>query len=155
MNITPKAEQPKHTRTLTEARLNSSEFARQDWVVDADEGTTKEELLDVAYWAHVAMKFKPFDHLDVREESGSWVAQLLVVDCGRNWAKVHLMQYHDLSRTAAIETPSERYKIEWKGTHHKHSVIRVSDGHVIQNGFGTKDEAMVWLKGHESIVDKT
>jgi len=142
-------------RVLVEARMKSAEYARQDFVIDADEGTSKADLLDTAYWAHVSMAFKPFDHLDVREETGAWVAQLLVVDCGRNWAKVHLMQYHDLRSTAAIATPADRYKIEWKGSHHKHSVIRIHDNQVVQNGFATKEEAGVWLKGHESTVDLT
>jgi hypothetical protein len=146
---------PQHARVLVEARMKSAEYARQDFVIDADEGTTREDILRTDYWAHVSPMFKPFDHLDVREESGAWVAQLLVVDSGRNWAKVHVMQFHDLHATAAIATPADRYKIEWKGTHHKYSVIRLNDNAVVQNGFGTKDEAAVWLKGHETIVDKT
>ncbi len=143
------------TPTLVEARMKSAEYFRNDWVVNAEEGTTLEDIQRNEYWAHVAPQMAQFDHVDVRLETGDWVAQLLVVDVGRNWVKVHLMHHFDLTRTAKLATPADRYRIEWKGPQHKHSVIRNSDNEKVQDGFARKEEAQAWLRNHEQNIDLT
>ena len=150
----PEASAPvQRTIVLAEARLGLSEHRRQDWVVDAAEGTAVSDLSNPAYWAFVAGKFNPFDRVEVRVETGDWVAELIVVDVGRNWARMHLTAMHDLS-TAARAAPANAilHKVEYKGPYKKHCVIRLSDSMMIQEGIATKLEAEAWLANHERVT---
>src|SRR5438270_251157 len=44
----------KSARILNPQRIGLAEQLRQDWVVNAEERTTIEEVMDPQYWAHIA-----------------------------------------------------------------------------------------------------
>jgi hypothetical protein len=87
-------------RTLTEARMGLAESKRQDWVVNAEEGTTVEQVLDPMYWAHVGPKFTLYDRVDVRVDTGEWMLELIVIQTGRNFARVHARRTTSPTRPA-------------------------------------------------------
>lgn len=146
-------EQPKaavkRVNILNPQRIGLSEERRQEWVVDAEEGTTIEDIMDPAYWAHMASQFQMFDHIEVRLETGEWIAELIVLTPGRNYARVFLKAKHDLAgESRDIPASAITHKVEFKGPQRKHVVIRIADGAVIQEGIPSKTEANAWLSAY-------
>lgn len=137
---------------LGEPRIKPAEVLRRDWVVNAEAGTTVEDILRPGYWAHVAAGFAIFDHIEVRIETGEWIVNLIVTESGRNFAKVFLAHKYDLTQTPKLAAPAEAHKVVWKGTHHKHCVVRLSDDATLESGFDKKDAAEAWLRNYEKGI---
>lgn len=142
----------KKLTTLMPARMKLAEYERQDWVVNAEEGTKISDILEPNYWAHVAAKFKPYDAIEVRAEDGSWIANFIVLGCDRNWAKVHLLSEHMLSTADVSLTQATKHLVKWRGPEHKWSVIRLSDSQVLKTSFTSKDDACRWVIEHEKVT---
>lgn len=137
--------------SLQEARMGLAEHKRHDYVVNAAEGTTIEDVQKLAYFAHVSKNLEMYDHIEVRIETGEWVANFIVTEVGSNYAKVFLTEKYDLTKTTKIDVP-DAYKVEWKGPQHKFVVIRISDNEVVQKDFGKKEDAAAWLSNHLQVV---
>lgn len=144
----------KSARTLTEARIGLAEERRQDWVVNAEEGTTMAQVMDPQYWAHVSARMQPFDRIDVRLETGEWMAELLVITTGRNWAQVHMLALHELVERTEVMPVAAKHQVVWKGPQRKHVVVRLSDQQPVQEGFSTKNEAQAWVTEHEKAAER-
>jgi len=144
----PKA---KEQRVLVPERFSEVEFKEHRWIVDAEAGTTLEQVCESSYWAHVAKDMEPFDEIKVRSEDGAWVAYLLVKYAERNYAIVVV------DRVLKLEgdfTPAKsvKHKIEWKGPHHRFVVIRLSDSKMLQTGFKSRYDAETWMLQHEKAA---
>lgn len=137
---------------LNPQRIGLAEERRQDWVVNAEENTTVQDVMDPQYWAHMAQHFSPYDRIDVRLETGEWLLELLVISVGRNWASVHLCQKHDLQPVTEDMPTAIKHKVEWKGPQIKHAVIRIADSEILQSGFAKKNEAIEWMVNHEKVT---
>lgn len=136
---------------LKERLMSLTEFTRSSYTINAELGTTPEDLLVPSFWAHTAWKFKPLDLLEARAEDGSWYAQLLVRDKGKSWAKVVMLPGFPLMFEDIIEVPDtviDDYTIKWSGPQNKFRVIRNMDKHVMKEGFTNKEEARKWLLEH-------
>jgi hypothetical protein len=146
----------KRALILNPQRIGIAEQMRQDWVVNAEEGTTVNDVLEPGYWAHCAASMQVYDRIDVRLETGEWMLELIVLDVGRNYARMFLVKKHDFAETS-LEVPVNaiRHKVEWKGPQRKHAVIRTSDSAVVQEGFADKSAALVWLQNHERVTEQT
>lgn len=134
---------------LSPDKLQQGEFARMLWVIVPEAGASLETILQPAYWSHVSKRLSPWDHIEVRDPGFQWVAELLVRDCGKNWAKVVLLSVSQFEPRAApvhIEETAD-FTIMWRAAA-KWSVMRASDGEVMKDGLSTKDEADLWLKHH-------
>ena len=140
----------KRSVNLHETRFGAAEYKRNDHVVDAEAGTTIADILSPSYWSFVATKLTDYDRIEVRLETGEWIAELLVVEHGRNWARVKMLQKYDLT-TAEASPVTDKFKhhVEYKGPHHKHCVIRDADQEIIHRGVSTKEEAQRWLVEYE------
>jgi len=142
----------KRTVILNPSRMGLSEYLRQDWVVNAEEGTTVQDILDPGYWAHTSAQMKPYDRIEVRLETGEWIADLIALQVDRNWARVHMLHLHDLVAVASEVPAPQKFRVEWKGPQRKHVVIRLSDSLAIQEGFSAKTEAIAWLQTYEQAT---
>lgn len=140
----------KGTSAVMPDRVGLAEHKRSDWVVDVEVGVSTDDILDPSFWSFVSKDFNPYDTIEVRADDGKWIAHLRVVSCERNYAKVQLRgPVEEIKHNADVPNASVKHKIEFKGAHLKHCVIRVSDSAVLQNGFKTRDEADVWLRSYE------
>ena len=133
---------------LMPERMGLAESKRNDWVVDLPVEVTIEQIQDPDYWSHVAQQMTPFDHIEARSEDGSWVAYLLVVFAERNYALVIVDRVIKVAVDTAAPVSSIKYKVDWKGPHHKFVVIRTSDSAVLQSQLKTRAEANDWLVAH-------
>jgi hypothetical protein len=134
---------------LNPQRMGLAEQMRQEWVVNAEEGTTINDVLDTGYWAHMASQLQQYDHIEVRLETGEWILDLIVLDVGRNYARVYVAHKHDFS-DVDLKAPSGSitHKVEWKGPQRKFVVIRLADSAALQEGFASKPEAATWMENH-------
>lgn len=132
---------------LRESRVKLAEYARQRHHVVPEEGTKFEDLQKEEYWAAVAYMFKPCDIIEVHAEDGSYYAELYIRACGRNWAKVAVLNKTALEPVEAKVTRPE-FETAWKGPARKFGVVRVSDGEIIKDGFDTREQAADYIKGH-------
>jgi hypothetical protein len=139
-------------RQIDAGRMQAAEFQRHDWVVTAEFGTTIEQVRDEGFFSHVAAKLSAYDHIEVRVDDGTWIAELLVLECGRNWARTYLLSYHSLTTADIARTMSvPKLKIEWKGPHLKFCVIRKSDAMILQDKLPTEEQARSWVAAREAI----
>ena len=120
------------------------------------QGVKPEDLLVPGFWAHQATKLKPLDEIRAHAEDGTWIANYLVLDCSRTWAKVKQLSLHqlgtaDVALTQASELDVKSFKDQHLVKHrgpHKWSVVRKADGAVLEQGMGLRDEAEAWLENH-------
>ena len=143
-------EQKKQVSAIDQQRWQLAEFARQDWIATVEEGTTLEDVKNPAFWANVSVLMKPFDHIDVRCEDGSWAADFIVLGCDRNWARVHMKHHYELTTADVSLTQALHHEIKWKGPIRMFCVIRLSDQSAIQEKLRTKEEAALWLNQFET-----
>lgn len=120
------------------------------------QGVNPDALLVPGFWAHHAMKLKPFDEIRARAEDGTWMGNYLVLDCSRTWAKVKLLElYHlgtaDVSLTQASEAEVKAYMDQHEVKHRGPrgwSVVRKADRLVLQEHMAQREEAEGWLTNH-------
>ena len=145
---------PERTVIVHDGRMQLAEQWRQDWVVNAEAGTQVTDVLKPVYWSHVAAKFKPYDHIEVRVDTGEWLLKLLVLACERNWARVIVLHKYDLE--PAEEAPRETlHRVEYKGPHKKWCVIRLADQQPVQEVLTDKQAAYAWMRSHEEMLATT
>lgn len=132
------------------ARMKLAEYERQDWVLNVPEEVVPTDLVKPDFWAHMASQMKPYDRVEVRQEDGTWVADLIVLLTDRTWAKVHVLNLYEIPLEAAVKG-EEKHEVAFKGPQRKWCVIRKADGEILKDGMG-KVEATQWKDEHERIV---
>lgn len=142
----------KRSPTLMPDRIGHAEDKRHDWVVDAPVGITIEDIMDPSYWSLIATTMEPLDHIEVRADDGKWIANLIVRQCERTYAKVHLVSVIEFKENAELPQVSAKHKVEFKGGTLKNCVVRIKDDAVLQSGCKTRDEAEQWLRNYERTV---
>lgn len=142
---------PKREVILNPEDIGLAQHRRQDFVCIAHEGVTVEDTLKPVFWSHYAARFQPFDRIEVREETGAWVAELMVMRAERNWASVALLNVHDLDklRTSADTHDTSAYEVKWKGPVKKWCVIRKADTQLVHHGADSQEVALAWLRQYE------
>src|SRR5258706_10614046 len=78
-------------------RLKGADFERIIYVANPGEGVTMEDLLSPEGWASVANLLRPWSHIEVRAEDGSYYAELLLTGADRAWAKVEVLIFSELT----------------------------------------------------------
>lgn len=140
---------------LSPQRIQLAEQWRNDFVVQAEVGVTPQDIVDPAYWALAAAQFHPYDRIEVRLESGEWMADLVVLQVDRTWAKMHVLHFYELASVSEVAPAPEKYRIEWKGPAMRFAVIRISDGALLEKGLQDKDAAGVWLRQYDKTTAVT
>lgn len=143
---------PKRAVILNPQRRALAEQWRQDWVINAAEGETIEDVLDPGYWAHVASEMQKFDRVEVRIDTGEWVADLIVIEVGRNWAAMHLVKVHELRKPADSAAMESKHEVLWRGNQHKWCVKRKADGAILSDGMADKATGLAWLANYEQVT---
>ena len=132
---------------LASNRLHFAESRRNIFCVTPEVGTPYEEILKDAYWAHVSVKMKPGDRIEVNAEDGSYYAELLVQDAGRLYAKVAQIIFVKLDAVEVKEggLMMEGYEVKWQGPQLKWCVLRGKDR--LKDGMD-KASAVQWMQSH-------
>lgn len=120
--------------------MQQAEFARTVWDATPPAGTTLDDMMDPAYWVHVAAKLKPWDRIEVRAEDGTWYAELVVRMATRTAAVVAQVHYVQLGAPATVAKADDIYEVEFKPAQ-RWRVRRLSDGIVMSSDHATREEA--------------
>lgn len=140
---------------LSVDRLKGAEYERIVHVATPGAGHTREDMLRPAYWSHVSPKLKPYDRVEVRAEDGTYFGELLVLACDRTWARMYVLEWHQLSTqdVSLTEAVSASSKFEVKHTPGlRWHVVRKSDRQVMMKDGQTRDEAETWVKEYVKTV---
>lgn len=137
---------------LNPQRMGLREEKRQDWVVNAEAGTTIQDVLDPQYWSHMAAQMLPYARIEVLLETGEWMLDLVVLNAGRNWAQVHVLHRYELAERSETMPAATKHLIDWKGDQLKYCVIRVADNEIIHKGLASKAKAVEWLTSYEKSI---
>ena len=130
-------------KQLLERQMSLAEHARVDYVGKADPGTTIDDVMKEDFWAHTAKQFKPFDRVEVRCVDGSWMAELIVLACGFNWAKMYKASFYEFDSKVEFDADGP-VVIEFAGPVHRWRIKRKSDNEVLEKGFTSRDDAASW-----------
>ena len=136
---------------LDPTRFSLNEHANQDWTLTVEEGTQLNDVLNPSFLANVAGQLRPYDHIRVRVDTGEWYAELLVVTCGRVWAKTVMLYSVDLVNKAQEDLEAEsfdEYFVQYRGPHLRFCVIRKSDKEPVKERLETKVEALGWISNY-------
>ena len=136
--------------------LQLFEYVSQRYDAMVQHGVQPEALLAPEFWAHHAVKLRPMNEIRARSEDGTWIADLVVLDCSRTWAKVHLLALHRLTTKDVSLTQSSEQEVQAFVDSHevrfnqgrKWHVVRKSDRAVIQDQITEKEAAQAWLATH-------
>lgn len=147
------AEAPKEREhRLEPGRFHEAGYARNQWVVNAELGATREDFLNPAYWANFAVKLRPYDLVEIRKEDGTYWGMYVVLGADRTYATLHPVVEANLSTRDVSQTKAARYIYQWKGPQKQHCIIRTSDGEIVHEGAQTKPDAMRWLQENEKVL---
>ena len=134
-------------------RCQMAEHGRNIFLITAETGEFPGDFLQPEFYAHVAKDMRPMDHVEIRTDDGTYWAELLVTEAAANWAKVHLLREAKL-QPAGDQPTDKRFRIEWKGPHLKHCVIRAKDSSVIHSGDALRKDSMTWLEDYTRNIGK-
>lgn len=134
-------------------RMQTAEYVRRDWVCTAEEATTVNDILDPSYWCHVAGQLTAYDRIEVRIDTGEFLLELLVKQCGRNWAQVALLHHHDLvGKVQTGAAAGDEFDVLWKGPLLKWCVIRKSDKQALEQKMASKEAGLAWVTAYENTI---
>lgn len=137
----------KRRNQLSPTRFTGTEYAYNTWSVNAEQGTTRDDLKSPDFWSHIAHKLRAGDEIRVLAEDHTYLARFLVVASDRTWARVHEIEYVDLQtkvEEADVAVIVDDYEVKLRGPK-RWSVIRKSDRAVLQENMHTQDDARQWL----------
>jgi hypothetical protein len=143
---------PAKTAALTMPRFGLAEESRNIWYATVEHGTLPAQVLDEAFWSHVARLLQPGDEIIVMADNFAWRKDVQVLACGSIWAQVAELQHYDLTPAKPHEAIPSKYKVEFAGAHHKWRVLR--EGEPLKDGFASEKLARQWAAQHEAAVNR-
>lgn len=139
---------PEHKITpLVRSAVAFHESRNNTWSAVVPSGTTKERLLQSGLWSVVSDNFHAFDRINCIWADRSGYAELLVIDAGRGFCTVILLNYHALPALLVSEHGlPPGFDIYFDGPINNgeggYCVKRISDGVLLVRGKPNRDEAL-------------
>ncbi len=153
MANSPSIESPAPVEKVTPLLRSAVAFhesRNNTWSAVVPAGTTKERLLQSGLWSVVSDTFHAFDRINVIWADRSGYAELLVVDAGRGFCNVILLNYHQLPALLVSEQGlPPGFEIYFAGPINNdeggYCVKRLSDGVLLVKGKSNRDAALAEL----------
>lgn len=141
-----KDNQPVTFNPLVQGRIHEASYRRNVWFVTPEFGASVKDMLKNDYWQHVAGQLRPTDRIEAWAEDQSWMAEFVVLQSDRTWAKVELLKEYKLGGLVEASDDPE-YFVKWRGPNGQWGALRKSDGHLMKGGFASRDEAEAYVRG--------
>lgn len=137
-------------------RMQLSEFNTAQYTAILHAGVEPEDILPVAYWSHVAEMLQQNMTIVATTEDMKWRGELVVVDSGRNWARVVFKTTEDGKRFITKLGGLQPHKIvllpghtvNYAGIFSKWRIVRDADGRVLSDKHNTEGDAYGWLSDY-------
>ena len=143
-------DKPRKVEQLGPARLQTAEFVRNVHVADAAPGTQPQDLEVPSYWAHVGLKLKARDRIEVWTDDNAWIAECVVLAASKTEAVVKVLGAWDLNGHQVAHDRADSalaaYRVEFRGHFERWGVIRKADNALVHSEEATEGAAYAWLK---------
>ena len=152
-NVVEKKEDiPEKVAALSGGRMGLAEAERTYHVATSVAGTPFKHALKPEYWANYGTQLRPFDIIEFRSEEGTYWAQLLVVDCGNNWASVEVLVQKNLTKIKEDKLNLFGCEVSYSGAVDQYRVVRESDKKVLSRGNRSMEAAVKWLTENKQVA---
>lgn len=122
------------------------------WEAVPDAGVDAAQILRSEFWANVSQRMKPGDTLIVYPRDGGFYVELLVWDCGMNWATVQ-PKFEPMIRPELASAPGVAIDFDVRRDPIDGFVaIRKSDGKKLKGGFASAEDARKWFLDHQKAL---
>ena len=158
---------PKAQPQLEPSRFHLAEHQRNVYVATVEGGIARADMLAPEFWSHIAAKLRPYDEIVVYCDDGSLYARMLVLNSERTWARMHVLQWEDLTtrdvslskgapaaKAASPEVEKALFRVEYKGKHKQWCVIRENTNppEYIREQEVSKANANLWLAEYLKVT---
>lgn len=141
-------------------RMQLAEFNTAQYTAIVHAGVEPDDLIPVAYWAHVAEMLRQNMTIIATTEDMKWRGELVVLDAGRNWAKVIFKTTEDGKRFITKMGGLQAHKIvmlpghtvNYAGIFAKWRVVRDADAQVLSDKHSTEGDAYGWLSEYAKSI---
>lgn len=149
-DVSPEIRMPP-PKSLSDRDMQLRECRCNHWIVLAPPGTTKERMAEPSFYSVVASKLHQLDEITVHASDRSSMSRWVVLQAGRGYAEVHLLEWFDLPAMLAsvAEVLPSNHKIVFDQAT-GFSAIRISDGVVICRA-DSQQECVNLLLDHASL----
>jgi len=133
---------------LVRSAINFQEARNNSWSAVVPRHTSKERLLQSGLWSVVSDQFRAFDRVYVIWEDRSAYAELLVIDAGRGFCSMLLLNHWSLpALLVSTEGLPPGFEISYKGPDQdaQWCVVRIADGVMMVKGQPSRDAALALL----------
>lgn len=144
-------EEKKAVRKLAESEFVSTEYKQPMFSVTAPIGTTRKDVMEPAFWTHVAKRMVPLSEIRISAQDGSWYGVYLVTYADTMQANLHELLYTDIDVSLPVDDGGT-FDVQWAGPSAKFRVYRKSDKMVLQDGFASKDLAIQWMAANTKVA---
>jgi hypothetical protein len=139
-------------KPLAENRWSLREFRDPGHHVVLERGTPYEAVFEPSFWANIATKAKlqPGQSVRVVNDELTLFADLVVLDCGRNWATMAEYYKRTLDELVRSRPPlreQQRHAVGFAGPIDKWRIVR-ADNQVIRAGFESENAAQAYLSDY-------
>lgn len=131
---------------IIKTQMKQSEFVRNVWCI---KDATVEDVLKPEFFVHTGQYLKAGDKIELIPNDMSFYAELLVVSCGKQWAKVKVIVHQKFDGPVKKE---EKYSVNhnpkqgWR-------VVRLSDKEVLSKDHPDRESAELWLYDFKKKVE--
>ncbi len=156
VNAEPKTKlpQPLEQRRLRLLRASESPDFGNLWAAVTPAGLPFEAVLVPSWWSNHATKLHVGDTIEVHTDDQAYFGRLLVRHLGgsapgktHTEANVARLEFHEFDQVAPVEDAAATHRVEHRGPHLQHCVVRLRDGKIVSDGHSSKEAADAALKG--------
>jgi hypothetical protein len=148
-----KLPQPLEQRRLKLLRSSESPDFGNLWAAVTPAGLPFEAVLEPRFWSNHATRLHIGDSIEIHTDDQSYFGRLLVRHLGgaapgktATEADVAQLEYHAFGQIAPVEDAAATHKVEHRGPHLQHCVVRLRDQKIVSDGHSTKEAAEAALK---------
>jgi hypothetical protein len=146
-------------RRLKLLRASESPDFGNLWAAVTPAGLPFEAVLVPSFWSNHATKLHIGDQVEVHTDDQAYFGRLLVRHLGgaapgksHTEAAVARLEFHEFDEVAPVEDAAATHRVEHRGPHLQHCVVRVSDGKIVSDGHGSKEAAEAALKARMRVA---
>jgi len=140
-DTTSKPKKLSHIVPLRPDRFGQFQHTVQQFNAYVPAGTSRAEIEDGRYWAHVAGQVSVFSEIRVICEDGSYYAKLLIVFKNGTDIKLHCLAYTELDAVEELDEEGEFF-VKSCGAVLGWCIVRRDDGHRVKEKMPTQAAAL-------------
>jgi hypothetical protein len=144
---------PLEQRRLRLLRASESADFGNLWAAVLPAGVPFEAALAPRFWVNHATRLHVGDQIEIHIDDQSFFGRLLVRHLGgatpgktHTEADVVRLEYYEFDQVVPVDDAAATHRVEHRGPHLQHCVVRVSDGKIVSDGNGSKEAAEAALK---------